>query len=140
MKRNRIAKSFAIAAQCMSLMAAPGMPRIQSSAPQAVQPSAPLGAQRDPYAEAFAGLTYSDEQKEAIRKIREDIESRKGTVVKDDKLSPDQKDALLSGFTRMEYTRIYEELTPEQKKLVSTRMHARRASGQDAQKTQRPPR
>lgn len=124
MRTNAIAKSLAIAAQIAILLSSAGLTRAQSATPQIVQPSASQGSQPDPYAAAFAGLTYSDAQKEAIRKIREDIASRKAVVRKSDKLTDDQKNAMLTGYTRMEYSLIYKELTPEQKKKVSLRMHA----------------
>ncbi len=134
MKKNCVAKSLAIAAHLMILMAAPGVTLTQSTARQVLQPS----ASSDPYAEAFAGLTYTDVQKEVISKIRQDITSRRAAVLKDDKLTQEQKDAMLTGYTRIEYGLIFKELTAEQKKQVSTRMHARRAADQAAQKTQAP--
>ncbi len=138
MKKNRVARLSAVAAQFMLLMAAPGLTRSQSPAMQSVRPSAE--DQQDPYAAAFAGLTYSDAEKEAIGKIRQDIASRKATVLKDDKLTESQKDAMLTGYMRIEYELIFKELTPAQKKQVSTRMHARRAADQAAQTTQAPSR
>jgi hypothetical protein len=47
---------------------------------------------------------------------------------------------MLNGYMRIEYNLIYKELTPEQKKLVSSRMRALRASEQAAQKMQAPQR
>lgn len=138
MKKTRIAISM-VAAQFMILTATPGLIRAQSPGPQVAQPSAST-TQMDPYAESFAGLTYTDEQKEAISKIRQDIESRKAVVKKTDKLTPDQKDAMLTGYARMEYSQIYDKvLTPAQKKLVSTRIHASRAAAKAEQKKQAPP-
>jgi hypothetical protein len=134
--KNHLAKSLAIAAHLMIFMAAPGSTLTQSTSHPMVQPS----ASSDPYADAFAGLTYTGEQKEAISKIRQDITSRKAAVLKDDKLTQSQKDAMLTGYTRMTYSLIYKELTPEQQKQVSARMRASRASEQAAQKTQAPSR
>ena len=138
MKKIRFAKSLAVAAQSMILLAAPGLSRTQSPAPQIAQPAVSSQGQGDHYADAFAGLTYTGVQKEAISKIRQDIQSRRTAVLKDDKLNSDQKDAMLSGYTRVEYNLIYKELTPEQKKQVSTRMKALRESDQAAKKTQAP--
>lgn len=90
--------------------------------------------QTDPYAAAFAGLTYTDAQKEAIGKIRQDIAARKAAVVKDNKLTAEQKDGMLTGYTRMQYSLTFKELTPGQKKLVSTRMHASRPADPNGQK------
>ena len=140
MQKNRAAKTLAVAAQLVIFMAPAGLSRAQGPAPQSMQHSAPSQAQRDPYAEAFAGLTYTDKQKEAIIKIRQDTESRRAAVRKDDKLTQEQKDAMLSGYVRIEYTLIYKELTPEQKKEVSTRMRAHSAANQPAQKAHATPR
>ncbi len=122
------------------MMAAPGLTRAQVPEPQIVQPSAPHGTPADPYAAAFAGLTYTPQQKEAISKIREDIESRKAIVRKSDQLNDDQKNAMLTGYTRMEYSMIYKELTFAQKKVVSSRLHAAGLAGQDAAKNPAPAR
>lgn len=138
MKKNRVARLSAVAAQLMILMTAPGLTRSQSPVGQSVQTSAEN--QQDLYAAAFAGLTYTDAQKEAIDKIRQDIASRKATVLKADKLTQSQKDAMLTGYTPIEYELIYKELTPAQRKLVSTRMHARRTAEQGTQTTQAPSR
>ena len=64
--------------------------------------------------------------------------SRKETVAKDQKLTGDQKDAMLLGYTRMEYGMIYRVLSPEQKREVSQRIRARKAADQAAQKMQPP--
>jgi hypothetical protein len=138
MKKNRVARLSAVAAQFMILMAAPGLTRSQSPAVQPVRPSAEN--QQDAYAAAFAGLTYSDAQKEAIGRIRQDIASRKAMVLKDDKLTESQKDAMLTGYTRIEYGLIFKQLTPAQQKEVSAKMHARRAADQAAQTKQVPSR
>ena len=140
MKQSRIATLLAVASPFMISMAEPGLTRVQNPSSQIVQPSASSGTQRDLYAEAFAGLTYTDEQKEAIIKIRKDIASRKAAVLKDEKLTQSQKDAMLTGYSRIEYGLIYKELTHEQQKQVSARMRALRASDQGAQDTQAPPR
>lgn len=140
MKNIRFAKSFAIAAQFVILLAAPGLSRTQSSAPQIAQPAASSQTQENHYADAFAGLTYNDEQKKAISKIKQDIDLRKTAVMKDDKLTSDQKDAMLTGYTRIEYGLIFKALTPGQKKQVSERMKALREADQAAQKAQAPAR
>jgi hypothetical protein len=85
-------------------------------------------------------LTYTEAQKEAIGKIRQDITSRKAMVIKVNKLTQSQKDAMLTGYRRIEYALIFRELTPAQQKQISTRMHARRVAEQAAQTTQAPSR
>ena len=137
MKKSSVARAIAIAAQSVILIDAAGLSRAQSPPPQGVQPSTSLGNPGNPYAYAFAGLTYTDDQREAIDKIRQDIASRKVVVMKDGKLTDGQKSAMLTGYTRMGYGLIYKELTPQQQKQVSTRFHALHASDA-AEKTPAP--
>jgi hypothetical protein len=82
----------------------------------------------------FAGLNYSDGQKAEMDKIHRDMESRKAMVAKDQTLTPDQKDAMLLGYTRMEYVQDYKVLLPDQQKLVRQRLLSRKASSQSGQK------
>ena len=60
--------------------------------------------------------------------------SRLAAVVKDEKLSEDQKDAMLDGFRRMERGQVFKLLTPEQQKEVRERVRARRAAEQEEKK------
>jgi Spy/CpxP family protein refolding chaperone len=141
MNKNRFAKPVAIAAGLIFLWAAPGLTRAQSASPRPVPTSkvASPGAQanRDSLPpDDFAGLSYTDEQKAEIEKIRLDTTSRKAVVAKDEKLTADQKDAMLLGYTRMEYGRIYKVLSPEQQRQVRQRISARRAAHQAAKKKQ----
>ena len=140
MKKTKVGKSLAIAVQFMFLIAAPGLTRTQSPAPQVAKSSTLSGTQGDPVADAFKGLTYTDKQNEAINNIRQDIASRKAAVMKDTKLTSDQKDAMLTGYTRMQYALIYKQLSPMQKKQVSTRIHANRAADQAAEQAPAPAR
>ena len=106
--------------------------------PGAISPSTqPMRAPLPP--NDFAGLNLTDEQKAEIDKIHREIESNKSVVAKDEKLTPDQKDAMLLGYTRMEYGRTFKVLTPEQQKEVRQRIQARKAADQSAQKRQPPP-
>ena len=137
MRKEWVTKPCAIiAVQVAFLTAAHAVTPTQSAASPIVQPSESSRTQSGPYADAFAGLTYTKQQKEAIDKIHQDIASRKAAVLKAGKLTDAQKDAMLTGYTRIEYGLIYKELRPEQKKQVSSRMRALRPSGQAAQKTQ----
>lgn len=138
MKKTLIAKSLAVVGPLVILMAAQGLDRTQSPESREAQPAVSSQPQGDPYAESFQGLTYTNAQKEAISKIRQDTDSRKALVLKSDKLDADQKNAMLTGYTRMEYESIYKVLTPEQKKLVSARIRARRAADQASQKPPAP--
>ena len=143
MNKNRFRKLMAVAAGFILLSAAPRLTRAQSASPGAMP--APKAASQGAHAKAdystddFAGLNFTDEQKAEIDKIRLDTKSRKELVAKDEKLTADQKDAMLLGYTRLEYGMIYRVLSPEQKKEVNQRNRARRAADQAAQAKQAPP-
>jgi len=137
MSRNRFAILVVVATGLVCLYAAPGPVWAQSSSPAAVQPKniAPAGAQSKKTSgpeDDFAGLKYTDEQKAEIEKIRQDTKLSQDTVQKDTKLTADQKDAMLVGYKRLEYGRIYGVLTPEQQKQVRENIHSRRAADQSA--------
>lgn len=141
MNKNRVAKPVAVAAGFIFLCAA--LTRAQSSPPgqvhtaKAVSPSAqPTKTSVSP--DDFAGLNYTDEQKAEIDQIRRDTKSRKDAVVKDEELTADQKDAMLLGYTRMEYGLVYKVLSPEQQRQVRQRILARRTADQAATKKQPP--
>jgi len=87
----------------------------------------------------FAGLIYSDEQKAEIDKIHRDIESHKVVIAKDTTLDADQKSAMLFGYTRIEYGRIFQVLSLEQQKQVRQKILARKAEDPAAKKRQPPP-
>jgi hypothetical protein len=88
----------------------------------------------------FTGLQYSDEQKAQIDKIHQQTKMQMDAVAKDQQLTADQKDAMLVGYARLEYSQIYRVLTPEQQRQVLQRNRARRAANQAARRTQPPPR
>jgi len=141
MNKNRLATPLSVAAGFILLCASPRLTGTQSSAPSmAPVPSvaSPVSqATKDPFpADDFAGFDFTDEQKTEIDKIRQDTKSRKEAVVKDQKLTADQKDAMLLGYARLEYSQIYKALTPVQRKEVQQRIRARRAEDPAAQKKQ----
>ena len=143
MNKRRCAKPVAAAAGLVFLFSAP-LTRAQSSAPPPVavpQKTTPLPQARKAPAQTdvFAGLQYTDDQQAKISKIHEAMQSRRDAVIKDDKLSPDQKDAFMQGFARMERSEVYEVLTPEQKAEVSKRMAALRKDAQKGRE-KKPPR
>src|SRR5271169_2225419 len=143
MNKMRFAKPMAVAAGFILLCAAPSLTRAQSASPGPVQAptAAAPGAQAkaDYSTDDFAGLSFTDEQKAEIAKVRLDTKSRKEVVAKDEKFTADQKDAMLLGYTRLEYGMIYRVLSPEQKREVSRRNRARRAADQAAKRKQAPP-
>ena len=138
MKMNRFAKQMAAGAGLFFLCAMPVRSRAQSAppAPLLTPPKAigPTRMTKEPGPmDDFAGLNLTDDQKERINKIHEDFKARLNAVIKDDKLSPDQKGAMLQGFQRMERGEVYKVLTREQQLEVRKRILARRAAAQKEQ-------
>ncbi len=137
MNQNRFWKLVAIAAGLFFLCTAAGLSRAQSSSPSAVlsrKADSPETQQKKASlpADDFAGLQYTDEQKAEIYKIHQELNSRKEAVIKAEKLTADQKDAMLSGFTRIEYGEIFNVLTPDQQRQVQQRARARKAAAKAA--------
>jgi len=143
MGKNRFVKRLAVASGLIFLAAGPWLAYTQSAPRGFVRASnttAPGtqskgdGLSRDD----FAGLSYTDNQKAELDKIHRDNESRKAAVVKDRQLSTDQKNAMLLGYTRMEYVQAFKVLSPEQQKQVRQRLLVRRSADHEAQKKQPP--
>jgi Spy/CpxP family protein refolding chaperone len=87
----------------------------------------------------FAGLNFTDDQKARINKIHEDFKARMDAVIKDEKLSADQKGAMLQGFQHMQRGEVYKVLTPDQQTEVRKRILARRTEAKKEQdKTKQP--
>lgn len=129
MSERRSANPAAVAAGLVFLFAVPSLAHAQGSAPPPTAPPPrtsplPQAAKAPSRTDIFAGLQYTDDQKAKIDKIHEAMQSRRDAVIKDDKLSPEQKDAFMQGFARMESSQVYELLTPEQKAEVGKRMAA----------------
>jgi hypothetical protein len=144
MNKNRFWEPLAVAAGFFLLCAAPGLTRTPSpSRGPAQTPTVATPGTRpnrdSPPQDDFAGLQYTDEQKAAIDLIRQQTKSHKEAVLKDEKLTADQKEAMILGYTRIEYGQIYKELTPEQKREVRKRNSARRAAEQAEKNKQSPP-
>lgn len=142
MNRNRFAKRVAVVAGFFFLCASPALTRAQSSplspapAPRRTSPVARPKKEVRPM-DDFAGLQLTDEQKADIDQIHKDMKARMDAVVKDEKLGPEQKDAMLSGYRRMEYSEVFKALTPEQQMEVRSKVLARReAEKQEQQKKQ----
>ncbi|MGC1451128.1 MAG: hypothetical protein WA830_13955 [Candidatus Sulfotelmatobacter sp.] len=143
MKKNRLAKPVVVAAGFILLCAAAGQSRAQSASPGAAHTPMATSSGTHPKTSSvleddFAGLNYTDEQKTEIEKIHLNTKSLQDKVAKDDKLTGDQKDAMLLGYTRMEYGEMFKVLTPEQQKQVRQKMRARRAADQAARQKQNP--
>ena len=145
MRTIRFANSLAILAGAMLMFSEPGVARaFSNSAGEGQSPTStlalpvpqPNGATSP--GEYFEGLEYTPEQKTQIDKIHQDAEMRRGVVAKDDKLTQDQKDAMLVGYTHLENSSIFKVLTPDQQRQVRHRIRARNAADQAAQKKQTP--
>ena len=132
MAKQRFGKAAAVAAGLVLLTAVPCLSHAQSTSPNSVQASKPVSSasHAQSLADAFGGLTYTDEQKEAIDKIRKETASHKEVVMKDTKLNADQKDAMLTGYDRLEYGSIFKLLTPNQQRQVQMKLHSKQGVDQ----------
>lgn len=138
MNKNRFVKRVAVAAGVIFLCATPGLTRAQSSPTGSLQTPPMASPVARPKKETrprddFAGLKFSEDQKAKINQIHQDMKSRMDAVVKDEKLSAEQKGAMLEGFRRMEYRQVFMELTPEQQIEVRKSVLARRAAEKEEQ-------
>ena len=142
MEKKRMAKRVAVAAGFLFLCWAPGLTCAQNGAPdqaptpQVISPGAQLKKGNAP-PDDFAGLTYTAEQQAKIDQIRQTANQRIEAVKKDEKLSPEAKQAMLDGYRRMEMQDLFQVLTPEQQAEVRKKASARRAAQQ--KKQNRPP-
>lgn len=91
-------------------------------------------------ADDFAGLQYSDKQKAQIDQIWKEMNSRRQTLIKDQALDADQKEAMLLGYTRLAYGRMFEVLTPEQQRQVRKKISDRRTAQKALQSGKQLPR
>ena len=145
MNKRRFAKPVAVGAGLFFLLSVPTRTHPQSSPPPPTQ--IPYQTSPPPQAkkaatptDIFAELQYTEDQEAKISKIHQDMKSRMDAVIKDDKLSPEQKDAFRQGFERMERGEIYKVLTPEQQTEVRKRMSALRQEAQkEVEKKKLPP-
>jgi hypothetical protein len=144
MNKNRFAKRVALTAGFLFLFATPRLTRSQSSPPTpAPIPRKTLPAVRPKkdthVADDFAGLQYTDDQKARIDQIHQDMKSRMDAVVKDEKLTAEQRDAMVAGYKRMERSQVYKVLTTQQQKEVLRRIRARHTAEQMEQNKQSSP-
>jgi len=139
MKNNWFARSLVVSVALASLFVVPVSACAQSAPTTAVQfPNAVSSGAQDladsSPANDFAGMKYTDEQIAEIDKIHRETESNKALVARDEKLNADQKNAMIQGYTRLEYGRTFKVLSLEQQNLVRQRIAARRAANQAAQR------
>lgn len=146
MNKKRLAKQVTLATGCFFLCAGPGLtfgysnPPGPAQTPHVVSPGARPKTDA-PLTDDFAGLTLTDAQKAKIDQIRQSNTVRTDAVVRDEKLTAEQKRAMLDGYRRMESGEIFKSLTLEQQAEVRKRLLARRAAAQqeEQQKKQSPP-
>jgi hypothetical protein len=139
MNKIRFAKPVAVAAGFLFLCVAPWMPRAQGGSPSPTQAlnlgSSGTQSKRDSAPpDDFSGLTLTDDQKAEIDKIHRETKLHQEVVYQDEKLTADQKQAMIEGYSRIAYGQIYRQLTPEQKRRVQQRIRARRADDEAAKK------
>ena len=95
-----------------------------AASPTALPKRAPLPS------DDFAGLNFTDDQKTKIDEIHRKMNLNRAIVAKAENLTADAKDAMIQGYSRIERTQLFEALTPEQKKEVLQRIHARQEAPQ----------
>jgi Spy/CpxP family protein refolding chaperone len=132
-------KQFAKAAGFVFLCVLPALALAQSTAPAPVETSQPAASTvrtgNVPLpGEDFAGLELTEQQKATIEQIHNDMKQRMETVMKDEKETSEQKEAMLEGYHRMERNQVFQALTPEQQGMVRKRMLARRKAALEAKK------
>ncbi len=135
MNKNTFVKRVVVAGAFLFLFAAPRLSLGQSQ-PGAVPAPGMKSASARPSTsppDFLAGLTLTSDQQARIDWIREDTKSRLALVANDKKLSPEATDAMLHGFQRIENSKIFELLTPEQQREVRRRVTAWRAAAQQQQ-------
>jgi hypothetical protein len=140
---NRFVNRVATGAGVFVLCGMPAMSQAQDAAPPAALAAhkaapAPRAVKAAAPMDDFAGLQYTDDQKTKIRHIHEDIKARMDGVVKSDKLSPEQKGAMLQGYAFMERRQVYGALRPDQQLEVRKRTLARRAEEQKTEQKKQP--
>jgi hypothetical protein len=142
MKKNRHTKRVATGLLFLCVM--PGLTRAQSSTTSPM-PAPPIAARVSrpmkvpSKADDFAGLNLTNDQKAQIDQVHQSMKTRRDAVIKDEKLTADQRDAMLEGYERMERGQVFNLLTTEQRKEVREKIRARQAAEQMEQKKHSPP-
>ena len=145
MIRNRITKRIAMAGGLLALTVAPRIGRAQGSSQPAAQdqtqaaPAAP-GQQEGRKHGAMAGLNLTEDQKAAIKSIREKTKSQMDAVRSDDSLTADQKAAKVHELRRRARVQTVKFLTPEQRQQMRANIRAMRVARREReQQLQTPP-
>lgn len=125
MNNKRLTHNATVATLFLLVLAVSGPARGDrplSHAMPALNPAMPGLQKIAPVNDPFAALDLSDAQKAEVQKIRQNAEERKAAVVRAQNIGPDQKDAMILGYTRAEYSQIFRVLTPAQQKVVRERI------------------
>jgi Spy/CpxP family protein refolding chaperone len=148
MNKNTFVKRVVVAGGFLFLCAAPRLALGQPSPTSAAQfplikPTPTPPQQRRTYispTEYLTGLMLTCDQKAKINQVREDTRSHLAAVAKDQKLGPEVKDAMLGGYERIQNSKIFEVLTPEQQGEVRRRIATLRAAARKPQNpSEQPP-
>lgn|SRR5215472_18964629 len=112
-----------------------------SAAPAAPHPPSPAASVK---ADTFPldGLQLTDDQKTKIAQIRQNVESRREAVLKNDGLTQDRKETIIQRLHRMETSEIFRVLAPEQQRMMDQRHTARQQEqhqSKEAPSTATPP-
>jgi Spy/CpxP family protein refolding chaperone len=75
-------------------------------------------------------LKFTDDQKTKIAHIHQKAELRKESIIKNDGLTEDRKEAIIQRVHHMETSEIFRVLTPDQRKEVQKRIADQRAAAQ----------
>jgi Spy/CpxP family protein refolding chaperone len=143
-RQSRFARGWGIAAGLLFLSVVPGLAGAQSvpaaSAPtQQMTPPVPRPQKLAEPMDDFAGLKFTDDQRAKIRQIHQNTKASIDAVVKSDRLSPEQKGAMLQGYQHRERSEVYKLLTPEQQTEVRKRILARREAAKREQEKKSSP-
>lgn len=142
MRARRFARGLGII-RVLFLSVLPGLSGAQSVPPPTpTQQMPPPAARAQRLAESmddFAGLKLTDDQRAKIRQIHQNTKASMDAVVKSDKLSPEQKGAMLQGYQHRERSEVYKLLTPEQQTEVRKRILARREAAKREQEKRSSP-
>ena len=141
---NRMTKQIAIAAGFLTLTIAPGIGRAQGSSQPAAQDQTPVapaapGRQQGREHGAMAGLNLTEDQKAAIKSIREKMKSQMDALHNDDSMTADQKAAKVHELRRSARVQTAKLLTPEQRQQMRANIRALRVARRERRQQPQPP-
>lgn len=78
----------------------------------------------------LSGLSLTEDQKAKIAGFHKELRNHVDLVIKDNRNTKDQKEALIEGMRRMERREVFMVLTPEQQQEVMKKSASKSAAGQ----------